>query len=294
MSQAQKTKKSKGLGMGLSALIQASEQTVKVKDFEKQPDAKTLELKLESLIPGKFQPRIQFNEEELNELAESIKKNGVIQPILVRKVSANDTYEIIAGERRWRAAKLAGLSKVPAIIMNIGDREALEIGLVENIQRQNLNALEIAEGYQKLISEFNYTQEQLSETIGKSRAEITNYVRILSLPEEVKNFISENKISYGHARALLSSQNPSDLAKKIVRQNLNVRQTEKLVSKVAEFPRAAYKNATRDPDIVELEKALENKLGLGVQITNNGVKGRVVINYSTLEQLDRILKKLEA
>ncbi len=280
------------LGRGLSALIADTTGNAAVKAARENTAPNSLSLDV--LQPGKFQPRSFFNEEELQELSESIKKNGVVQPVIVRKV-ADNRFEIIAGERRWRAARMAGHTHIPAIVMELSDKQALEVALVENIQRQNLTPLEVAEGYQRLIDEFKYTQEQLSEVLGKSRAQIANFIRLNSLPEEVKGFINNEKITVGHAKALLAVNDNDDLvdiANTIVKRNLNVRQTEKFVQKFNNKPKAK-KDKGRDPDIVELEKALSKKLGLNLNIQNNGNAGKVIISYSSLSQLDNILRRLE-
>jgi len=287
-----KALKNRGLGRGLSALIQDTSRkefstpaTIPANDSEES--AKKLSLK--SIRPWKLQPRTYIGEDELNELAESIKINGVVQPILVRK-SEEGFYEIIAGERRWRASALAGLENIPAIVMQVTDKQALEIALVENIQRQNLMALEVAEGYRRLIEEFDYTQEELSEVVGKSRAQVSNSLRLLALPDEVKALLNSDKISAGHARAILSSDNPTEVANRVVKRGLNVRQTEALVQKLAEFPKA-HKLKEKADNIIRIEKAL-NETGLSVAIQDKGTKGKVVISYNSSGELDAILKRL--
>lgn len=299
-------KTGRGLGRGLSALIADtnSPHALPVRQETSAANAagSSFYLPLNSLLPGKFQPRNIFNEEELMELAESIKKNGVVQPIIVRNITANNNangtqvYEIIAGERRWRASKIAGLEKIPAIVMEIDDRQALEIALVENIQRQNLNPVEIAEGYKRLVDEFAYTQEELSEVIGKSRSQITNFLRILDLPDDIKNLINKDQITYGHARAILAAppEAYNEIALAIVKKGLNVRQAEKIVKRMSLKGRKdRASKRLNDPDIIELEKVLSEKLGLSVKIINKGNKGKVVVSYGSLEQLDHILRRLE-
>lgn len=290
----------KGLGKGLSALI--SEKKISISEKSSSAannnagitDTGTRDtLPIDSIRPGRFQPRTLFKKEELNELADSIKKNGVVQPIIVRPIDDREgAYEIIAGERRWRASKIAGLKHIPAIIMELNDRQALEIALVENIQRQNLSALEEAEGYQRLIKEFNYTQEQLAEVIGKSRTAITNTIRLLNLPEPVKDMLNDDKLTPGHAKILVAAKDPVGLAEIIVKRGLNVRQSEKLAQKFSDKNREKRKQE-KDPEIVQLEKEISKKTGLDVTITNKDEKGTVVIGYYSLEELDDILRRLE-
>jgi len=296
----------RGLGKGLSALI--SENATKsplsnnsgpavVSGINHVPHTR--------LHPGQFQPRTHFDEGALTELAESIMKNGIMQPIIVRP-GAGSKLEIVAGERRWRASKLAGLETVPVIIREISNKQALELALVENIQRRDLGPLEEALGYQRLIEEFDYTQEELAGTVGKSRSHIANLLRLLSLPEEVKIMLDKGELTMGHARALLTSENPVELAKQIVKKGLNVRQAEGFSKGAA--PRteeakqarpkvpAAYKHPAtsgeKDPDILALEETLSENLGLKVSIYDRGQSGEIVLTYDTLSQLDEILKRL--
>ncbi len=248
-------------------------------------------LPVDKLSPGSIQPRQRFGEEELNNLAESIRKNGIVQPIIARG-AGNDSYEIIAGERRWRAAKIAGLTEVPVIVRVLSDREALEVALIENIQRQDLTPLEIAEGYSRLIDQFEYTQEGLAEAVGKSRSHITNQLRLLTLPDEVKALLNENKLSAGHARALVGLEHATTLAIKIVKQGLNVRQTEKLAQKYADpsgripMPRTPYLQDTAR----KAERSLTHILGMPVRFTMKSPgKGTVAISYQNSGDLDRLL-----
>lgn len=295
----------RGLGKGLSALISensgrsntASSPSV-VSGINHVPHTR--------LHPGQFQPRTYFDEGALTELAESIQKNGIMQPIIVRP-GAGSKLEIVAGERRWRAAKLAGLETVPVIIREISNKQALELALVENIQRRDLNPLEEAHGYQRLIEEFDYTQEELAGTVGKSRSHIANLLRLLGLPEEVKAMLEKGDITMGHARALLTAENPVELAKQIVKKGLNVRQAENFskgalerVAREVKEPRAKVPNAYRapetngfkDPDILALEETLSENLGLKVSIYDRGQSGEIVLTYDSLSQLDEILKRL--
>lgn len=302
----------KGLGKGLSALItekkQYTEAVAAVTPSTEELVAQGGQLStlgIQFLQPGSFQPRTYFQEEELHALADSIKQHGIIQPILVRKRTTEKTipeaeYEIIAGERRYRAAKIAGLGEVPVIIMDIDNRRALEIGLIENVQRQNLQVLEEAEGYQRLIAEFEYTQEQLSEVIGRSRSQISNTLRLLALPEQVKQYLNEEKISSGHARALLAAEEEeriNQLAEQVVKRSLSVRQTEELVKKLAEHPREQRnkKSAASNQQIISLQERITKRLGLELKIKHNDRRGRgdLVISYHSMAELDAILRHLD-
>ena len=290
----------KGLGKGLSVLI--SEEYSKSAD-----DVPThygiQQLPVNTIKSGRFQPRHRFTEEYLKELSESIRKNGVMQPIVVRPVSDdNAAYEIIAGERRWRATKMAGLDEIPVIVKDVDDQHALELALIENIQRQDLSPLEEAAGYQRLIDEFNHTQEELASVVGKSRSHIANLLRLLSLPAKIKESLQEEKISMGHARALLNVANPEIMLDEIVKRGLNVRQTENLCrgrgavspsSKSGAYGNGASPKKEKDPDILALEQTLAESLGLKVSIEDhNGQYGQVIISYDSLNQLDTILKRL--
>lgn len=291
----------KRLGRGLSSLIgesnitplKAASNTIKPDSFYQEVKGNSQELPIDKIQPGKFQPRSYFNEEDLAELAESIRKNGVVQPIVVRPIEGGaKPYEIIAGERRWRASSIIGKTNIPVVIMELSDRQALEIAIVENVQRKNLKPLEIAAGYQRLINEFSYTQEELSEVIGKSRTQITNTLRLLELPDDVKSLVDGDLITVGHARALLVARDPASIAEQIIKRGLSVRQTEKMVQSQSEFPRKR-KSAAKDPDIAELESTLSRKLGLEISISNQGQSGKITISYQNLAQLDLILRKLE-
>lgn len=302
----------KGLGKGLSVLI-AEEYSKSISREEKASDAGQQMLGVDQIISGKFQPRHHFNEEYLNELAQSIRKNGIMQPIIVRP-TRNSRYEIIAGERRWRAAKMAGLLEVPVIVRDVEDRQALELALIENIQRQDLSPLEEAAGFQRLIDEFAHTQEELASVVGKSRSHVANLLRLLTLPEEIKNFLTEGKISMGHARALLNAHDPLSLVQEVIRRGLNVRQTENLCRGDAPFappssnaappsarPRSAttHNNASshpptgeKDEDTRALEESLSTQLGMNVEIATQGQSGQITIHYDSLSQLDQVLRKL--
>ncbi len=296
----------RGLGKGLSALI--SENYVHPPTAQKSSSeasaAGVYTLPLNRLHPGKFQPRSQFDNTTLAELADSIRKNGVMQPIIVRpSATQSGQYEIIAGERRGRAAHMAGLEQVPVIIRDITDKQALELALVENIQRQDLSALEEAGGYQRLIEEFDYTQEELSATIGKSRSHIANLLRLLSLPEEIRVLLEKGELTAGHARALIGVPGAIELAHEVVRRGLNVRQTERasrlahgIEKKGSYRPRRGSPGTAgegdKDADILALEQTLSDNLGLKVAIYDRGSSGEIVIAYDTLNQLDEILKRL--
>ncbi len=244
------------------------------------------------LHPSKFQPRKYFDEESLKELASSIEKNGIIQPIVVRKDSNDDGYEIIAGERRWRASKIANLDSAPVTIKDLSDKECLEVSIIENIQRQDINPIEEGEAYKRLIDEFSYTHEELASTIGKSRSHITNMIRMLSLSGGVKTMINEKKLSMGHARALINIENAESIAKRIVSQGLSVRQTEKLIKDLQQNNDQKEYKCTKNQDMAALEGAISSQLGLKIKINDNNSKGKVMIRYNNPDELDFILKIL--
>jgi ParB family chromosome partitioning protein len=287
--------KNKALGKGLSALMG---ETL---DAQNEDSITTLDVK--NLVPGNFQTRTNFDQDKIEELKTSIEKNGVILPLIVRFDPIICKYQIIAGERRWRASQAAGLSQVPVIIKEIDDKQAFEIGLIENIQRQNLNSVEEARGYKKLLEEYAYTQDSLAKSLGKSRSHISNMIRILQLPEEVLSFISQGKLSAGHARALVTAQEPLNLAKKIIDQGLSVRQAEKFASgsAIAEVQRKKpipqnkpFSNSPKDEDLILLEDTLSSSLGLQVEIDNSEDVGKVLIHFNNLAELDKIIQKLGA
>jgi ParB family transcriptional regulator, chromosome partitioning protein len=295
----------RGLGKGLSALIP---DTISHNPTPAKSSAEAASgvytLAVSKLHSGKYQPRTQFSEEALSELAESIRKNGIMQPIIVR-VSGKQAgkYEIVAGERRWRAAQLAKLEQVPVIIRDIPDKQALELALVENIQRQDLSPIEEANGYQRLIEEFEYTQEELSSVIGKSRSHIANLLRLLSLPDEIRTMLEQNELTMGHARALIGVPGAVELARDIVRKGLNVRQVEQVSRdmqglekrSVTRAPRngtMSHRNGSKDPDIIALEETLSENLGLRVSINDRGQSGEITIGYDSLSQLDEVLRRL--
>ena len=293
-----------GLGRGLEALLGDEEinlnlddETTDVSSFVENTVFKSEknEIKISDIVPCSFQPRTEFDRDALESLAQSIKEKGVRQPLLVRK--KNDKYEIIAGERRWRAAQLAGLEKVPAIVKDLSDSETLEIALIENLQRENLSAIEEAEGLNRLMNEYEYTQEVIGKVIGKSRSYIANTLRLLGLPEEIKQLVKENKLSAGHARALIGCENAIELANKIVKEGLSVREAETLAANAKGF---SVKNiAPKEPKPVDrdLEKImadLEEKLKLKVKI-NAGKKGKgsITLHYNTPAELSSLLDILE-
>src|SRR6201996_3317887 len=246
-------------------------------------------------------PRRDFSEAELGELADSIKQHGVIQPIVVRAVKgATDRYEIIAGERRWRASQIAGLHEVPIVPVEVSDSDALEIAIVENVQRENLNALEEAQGYHALANEFKRSQEEIAKVVGKSRSHVANMMRLTKLPADVQAYISAGQLSAGHARALIGVPDPSAAAKRIVEEGLNVRQAEALAheegvpERKAQKPRAGGGLKIKDADTVALEKRVSDALGLAVIVDHKDPGGTVVIRYRDLDQLDGVIERLEA
>jgi ParB family chromosome partitioning protein len=277
----------RGLGRGLSALI--GEEAVPVRGEIAARKVPTLPVAF--LRPNRFQPRKRFAEDDIRDLADSIREKGVLQPILIRPIAGEHSrYEIIAGERRWRAAQLAQLHEVPVVIREIGDGEALELAIVENVQRADLNAIEEAAAYHELMDRFGYTQDRVSQEVGKSRSHIANTLRLLKLPESVKVMVREGQLTAGHARTLLTVDNPEARAREIVDSALNVRQAEQRSKSRSK----SYKiGETTDPNVRELESSLSNWLGLKVQIVNKGKKGgELRISYKTLEQLDDLIHRL--
>lgn len=286
-----------GLGRGLGALFGDEDLSLDMDGVVTSERHTTKTAKIEDLIPGKYQPRQTFAADAINALADSIKEKGVLQPILVRK--SGEKYEIIAGERRYRAARQAGLTEVPVIEKNMADNEVLEVALVENIVRQDLTALEEASGFEQLIKKFSYTQEKLSEIIGKSRSYITNSLRLLTLPDGVKVLLNQQKLTPGHARALVGRADAEQLAQKIVAEGLNVRQVEALVAENKDSSPESKKPPLRpkpqkDADLSEIENSLSQKYGLKVQInTGKNGRGKIVLAYKDLSQLEKIIEKLE-
>ena len=273
----------KGLGRGLSSLIGDSDSK-----------SKQSNLKIDEIISNPYQPRKTFDDEKLNDLTNSIKERGIIQPIVVRPSKSQDEkFEIIAGERRWLAAKKANLDSVPVVILNVDDEKSLEFAIVENVQRQDLNSIEEAKGYQKLIDEFNYNQEKLSKFIGKSRSYIANSLRLLSLSPDVIEYMEKGTLTAGHARALIGVPNAGIIAKKIIKNELSVRQVENLV-KVFKNKNIVKLIKTKDSNIFELQKNLENKTGLNVIIQNKkNNSGKITFEYKNLDQLDKIIATIK-
>jgi ParB family transcriptional regulator, chromosome partitioning protein len=251
---------------------------------------------IEFLKANPRNPRRDFSEAELGELADSIKQHGVIQPIVVRAVKgAADRYEIIAGERRWRASQIAGLHEVPIVPVDVSDSDALEIAIVENVQRENLNAMEEAQGYHALVNEFKRSQDEIAKVVGKSRSHVANMMRLTKLPAEVQAYISSGRLSAGHARALIGVPDPSAAARRIVEEGLNVRQAEALAHVEGVPERKTQKprgGKVKDPDTLALEKRVSDVLGLKVSIEHRDPGGSVVIRYRDLDQLDGIVQKL--
>lgn len=281
--------KRRGLGRGLSALLG---------DEEGVPEGAPRTVRIDLLHPGRYQPRHQFDPAAIETLAQSIREKGVLQPLLVRRhPSLPDEYEIIAGERRWRASQVVQLHEVPVVVREIDDREALEIALVENLQRQDLSALEEAEAYQRLMDEFRHTQEAVAQAVGKSRSHVANTLRLLELPLTVKRLLGEGKLTAGHARALLGTEDPVVLANEVVRRGLNVRQAERLAkrgkikSSARQAPPRPFPD-NKDADTRALERELSMVLGLIVSIDPTGTGGTITIRYQTLEQLDDVLRRL--
>ena len=274
----------KGLGRGLSALFG---------DIEKKSGSnqnQTNKVPIADLQPNKYQPRTIFDEEKIMELSSSIKENGVIQPIAVRPNSYQPgKYEIVAGERRWLAAQKAGLNEVPVIVLEIDDKKSLEIAIVENIQRQDLNAIEEAKGYQRLIKEFGYDHEKISKFMSKSRSHISNTLRLLTLPQDILSMIEEGDLTAGQARPLIGLPNASDIAENIVRKKISAREVESL-TKMKKSPK---KSKIEDPNITFVRNEIESKLGLNVEISNKkNNSGKITIKYKSLDQFELISKKL--
>ena len=275
----------RGLGRGLSALIGDEVAAVKGEPVAKK-DIRTLPVAF--LQPGKYQPRKTFDEQPLSDLAASIKEKGVLSPILVRPIG-QDRYEIVAGERRWRASQLATLHDVPVVIREMADGEALEIAIIENVQRADLNAVEEGLAYKQLMDQFARTQEQVAQQVGKSRSHIANTVRLLNLPPQVLSWLREGKLTAGHARTLLGTDDPEAAARALIEGHLNVRQAEAR----APHHRKPVGNPVKDPNIADLEASISNRLGLKVRVIHKGDKGgEVKITYRTLEQLDELTRRL--
>lgn len=275
----------KGLGKGLGALISSAEFTGDSEGLK--------ELKINEIEPNVNQPRKHFDDEKLTQLSESIKQHGIVQPIIVKK--ENDVYRIVAGERRWRAARLAGLSTVPVVIRELTNKQVMEIALIENIQREDLNPIEEAEAYEKLIGEYSLTQEEISNIIGKSRSAVANSLRLLNLQEKIRNYVINDEISSGHARALLSIEDKElqkKVAQEIIEKSLNVRETEKLVKKYLS-KNDKVKIVKRNEEIIQIEDKLKSIFGTKVSLINNNKKGKIMIEYYSVSELERLLELIE-
>ncbi|MCF1468219.1 ParB/RepB/Spo0J family partition protein [Agrobacterium vitis] len=282
------------LGRGLAALIGEMDQPVPVDESRALVSADRM-VPIEFVSRNPRNPRRYFDETVLQELAGSIRQHGIVQPVVVRTITTG-RYEIIAGERRWRAAQLAGLVEIPVIVRDVDDRTALELAIVENVQRADLNPLEEAMGYEQLIAEHGYTQNDLGEIIGKSRSHVANSLRLLKLPDPVRDMLADGSLSAGHARALVSTSDPNSLARQIVSKGMSVRDAERLAQndiKGQGQPKPHVVPA-KDSDTVALERSLSDRLGLDVSINHKGGGGQLRINYKTLEQLEEICRLLEA
>ena len=279
------------LGRGLAALI-GDMATVEGARVTESGGVK--KLPVEFIIANRANPRRTFNSEQLEELTNSIREKGVMQPLLVRPSDDPNIFEIIAGERRWRAAQKAGLHDVPVIVRDVGDKEALELAIIENVQRADLNPLEEAMGYGQLIEQFDYTQQDLAQVIGKSRSHVANTLRLLRLPEDVREMVSSGTLTAGHARTLITAEDPATLARQIVSGGLSVREAEALSQQrdVAGKKKPSESQVDRDADTVALERRLSDALGLSVSLAHSERGGKLEIRYKTLEQLDGICLKL--
>ena len=275
-------KPKKGLGRGLSSLIGDSEVT----------ESKTT-IPISSIVRNKYQPRKKFEKESLEELTNSIRERGIIQPIIVRKSDGQDNkFEIIAGERRWQAAQNAGLHEIPSVVIKADNLKSLEFAIVENVQRKDLNPIEEAEGYKRLIDEFNYDQEKVAKFIGKSRAHISNCLRLLSLPKKIIEYLIDEKISQGHAKILVGLDNVELLADKIISKKLSVRQTEALVRITKGVKSITKKN--KDSNILDIENQLMEKIGIRVYVNNKrNNSGTLTLHYKGLDQMERLIKVLK-
>lgn len=291
----------KKLGRGLSALLGESKIKSPLFSFENQDAVEKISLK--KIRAGIYQPRQNFEETELQDLADSIKEHGVIQPIILRKTD-EDFYEIIAGERRFRASKIANLTEIPAIVRKFSDNDALEIAIIENVQRSDLSPTEEARGYQRLIKEFSYTQEIVAKKVGKSRAHIANLLRLLTLPEKVREYLDSKQISMGHARAIINSINPEELAKKIIAKGLNVRDAEEIVrdEKIEKAKRTPVLIRTESrikfinsEHLVALENQISELCGMECKISYNGFKGvgKIIMKFDEIEKISQLITGLE-
>lgn len=266
------------LGKGLGSLLPDKAEDI-------------VRIDIDRIIPGEQQPRKVFRDEALRELASSIKEKGVLQPIIVSR-TGDGTFRLIAGERRWRASSLAGLKKIPAIVKDVSTADSLEIALIENIQREDLNPVEMASAFQRLIKDFDLTQEELSVRVGKERATVANYLRLLKLPDEIKTLVNDGLLSMGHARSILSVEGRApqlEIARRIIHKGLSVRETESLAKKLASESKKKTHPRRKDPQIASLEDRLIRSLGTKVRIHHKGKKGKIEIEYYSIEELDRLL-----
>jgi ParB family chromosome partitioning protein len=280
--------KKPGLGRGLDALIPGS------RTIQTEEEHQSSELPIEKILPNPHQPRTIIIDEELQELAQSIREHGIIQPLLVIPKNDREEYVLIAGERRLRAAKIAGLQKVPVIFRQASEQEHLELALIENVQRANLSALETADAYQQLINEFNLSHEEIAKRVGKSRVSVTNTIRLLKLPEKVKIALAKNDISEGHARAILALVTPqaqSAVVDIVIKNNYSVRQTEELVKKYSGDRETKSPPKVKDPEIKALEERFQVKLGMRVNLDHRGDKGKIIIHYYSNEELNSIIDR---
>ncbi|MDP1729993.1 MAG: ParB/RepB/Spo0J family partition protein [Devosia sp.] len=279
------------LGRGLAALIGDMATMEGARIAESSNGGKRLPL--DFIIANRANPRRDFDPDQLEELTSSIREKGVMQPLLVRPTNDPNIFEIIAGERRWRAAQRAGLHEVPVIVREVDDKEALELAIIENVQRVDLNPLEEAHGYGQLIDQFDYTQQDLAQVIGKSRSHVANTLRLLRLPQDVRDMLARGELTAGHARTLITAEDPAGLARRIVGAGLSVREAEALSQRgSAPRKRPASEGREKDSDTAALEKRLSDALGLAVSIDHKDEGGRIEIRYRTLEQLDGICSKL--
>lgn len=285
------TDKPARLGRGLAALIgdMGSLETARVTEGT----GSGKRLPLDFIIANRANPRRTFDPEQLEELANSIREKGVMSPLLVRPTDDPNIFELIAGERRWRAAQMAGLHDVPVIVREVGDKEALELAIIENVQRADLNPLEEAMGYGQLIEQFSYTQQDLAQVIGKSRSHVANTLRLLRLPEDVRGMVASGTLTAGHARTLITVEDPAALARRIVENGLSVRDAEALSQqRETAGPKRKSQDSERDPDTVALERRLADVLGLSVAVNYSGRGGKLEIRYKSLEQLDDLCRRL--
>jgi ParB family chromosome partitioning protein len=281
------------LGRGLAALIGEAGDENSVLQAARSGQRR---VPIEFIRPNPYNPRKAFRDDELDELAASIREKGIIQPLVVRPArGVEGAYEIIAGERRWRASQRAGLNEVPVVVVEVNDKEALELAIIENVQRADLNPLEEAMGYEQLVAQFDYPQHELAQAVGKSRSHVANTMRLLKLPESIKTYLNQGLLSAGHARALLALRSPDTIARRIVEQGLTVRDVERIAQKEAAGDTAPERKAApdKDADTRAVEKALADVLGLSVSIGHGARGGAVTIRYKTLEQLEALCRRLQ-